>query len=272
MACYNPRPYKISGSRCFGIRTRISRDGGKTWRRGRLVHEAGHRFGDGCWEPSAIQLPGGEVQLYFADENPFRHSSEQNISMLRSHDGGLTWTDKPEVVTFRAGGRDGMPSPLVLRNRQEIALAIEDSGWTGNLEPAVITTPIKDAWSTPATAFSPNRRHEPDRRVGFWHYAGAPCLRQLSTGETLLSYQGTEGRKNNLRYAEMKVAVGDDHARNFELIADPFKIPANRFGVWNSLAVLRNGDVIALTTTNAFSPEPEIWMIRGKIVSTHAPE
>jgi hypothetical protein len=266
LACYNPRPYKISGSRCFGIRTRISRDGGRTWKHGRLVYEAGHKFQDGCWEPSAIQLPSGEIQLYFADENPYRHSSEQNISLVRSFDGGFTWTARPEVAGFRAGGRDGMPSPLALHNGKEIALAIEDSGWFGYLQPAVLRTSTTSPWRRKVAGLSPNRAQEPDRRVGFWHYAGAPCLRQVSTGETLLSYQGTEGRRNHMRTAEMKVAIGDQNARNFRLVNDPFPIPPNCYGLWNSLAVLKDDTVIAVTTTNAFSPNPQVWMIKGKIM------
>src|SRR5690606_21144755 len=123
LCCYNPRPWKISGTRNFGIRTRKSYDGGKTWIHGRLVYEAGHKFGDGCWEPSAIQLPNGEIQLYFSNEGIYRKSDEQNISMLTSHDGGLTWSEEPKIVSFRPRSRDGMPAPLLLQDGSEIVVA-----------------------------------------------------------------------------------------------------------------------------------------------------
>ncbi len=266
LACYNPRPYKISGSRNFGIRTRKSYDGGRTWKHGRLVHEAGHKFEDGCWEPAAIQLPNGEIQIYFANESPYRKSEEQNISLLRSSDSGLTWTRNPETVSFRGGARDGMPSPLLLRNGKEIVCAIEDLGWLGYFKPALIRTLVDNDWSEPVGPISVNREYALSRRIGTRRYAGAPWLRQLSTGETLLSYQGTEGRKNHLRYSEMKVVIGDSRARNFGRKSEPFDIPPGSFGLWNSLTILDDDTVVALTTTNAFSAQAEVWMVKGYVV------
>lgn len=266
LVCYNPRPYKISGTRSFGIRTRKSYDGGRTWIHGRLLYEAGHKFINGCWEPSAIQMPDGEIQLFFANESPYRDSDEQNISLLRSHDNGLTWTEKPEVTSFRAGGRDGMPSPLLLQNGREIVYAIEDLGWLGYFKPAVIRTAVETDWSQPVGPVDFNREYALYYPIGLRLYAGAPYLRQLSTGETLLSYQGTEGRRNNLRNAEMKVVIGDTQARNFCRKTVPFDIPADRYALWSSLTILKDDTVVAITTTNAFSGRAEVWMIKGYVV------
>ncbi len=67
---YNERPR--DGKHHFTIRTCISKDVGETWTAGSLVYRADTRWPNGCWEPSQIQLPSGEIQLYFANENPYR--------------------------------------------------------------------------------------------------------------------------------------------------------------------------------------------------------
>lgn len=273
LAMYNPRPWRISGKRNFGIRTRKSYDGGRTWKRGRLVHEAGHRFENGCWEPAAVQMPGGEIRLFFADEGAFRESSEQNISMYRSRDGGLTWTEKPEIICFRPGGRDGMPAPLLLDNG-ELVLAIEDTRRVGKMKPVIVKPEISDDGTTPVGALSMRRWLALDERLDSSVYAGAPYLRKLSSGETLLSYHSTEGRRNNrLSSAVMRVAIGDKEAREFNRVSEPFPIPGNRWGLWNSVTVLGDDTVVAITSTNAFSRgRSEVWMIKGRVTKELVPE
>lgn len=267
LVCYNPRPQGKDPSRRFEIRTKKSYDGGATWKDERLLYQAGHQFENGCWEPAAIQLPNGQIQLYFANEGPYTSSEEQNISMLRSSDNGLSWTKEPEFISFRAHSRDGMPSPLLLQNGNEIVVAIEDNG-TVQFKPYVVRTSLADDWKHTVTGNSPNRTYALAERVGDSIYAGAPYIRQLKNGETILSYQGTEGRKNHMNFSEMKVVIGDNHARNFTRKTSPFPMPANTAGLWNSLSVLEDNSVVALTTTRGFSNNgtTEIWMIKGKVI------
>ncbi len=269
LVCYNARPYDISPSRKFGIRTKKSYDGGKTWEDEKLCYEAGYLFKDGCWEPSAVQLPNGEVQLYFANEGPYTSSNEQNISMLRSADNGLTWTTTPEVVSFRPGRRDGMPVPLLLNNKKDIVFAIEDNGFT-TFKPYIIRNSIKKNWGQTVGATSADRTYALAEKIGDHIYAGAPYLRQLKTGETILSYQGTEGRSNRMGNAEMKVVIGDKHARNFKGKTTPFTVPANKSCLWSSLTVLKDNTIIAVTTTSAYSRNTEVWMIKGRLVEDDA--
>jgi len=264
LASYNPRPYQTDPKRRFAIRTKRSADGGMTWTDERSVYQAGYQFENGCWEPSAIQLPSGEIQLYFANEGPYTSSSEQNISMLRSLDDGMSWSKTPEIVSFRAGKRDGMPVPLLLKNGKDIAFAIEDDG-TGNFKPYVISSSLKDNWKKTADGNSDRRKYALKERIEDKLYAGAPFLRQLKTGQTILSYQGTEDRTNKMEYAEMKVVIGDENAANFSRKSVPFDIPADKHGLWNSLCVLSDNTIIALTTTNAYAKSNEVWMIKGKL-------
>lgn len=264
LACYNPRPFRIDTTRHFEIRIKRSTDGGYTWVDEQTLYKAGSEFANGCWEPSAIQLPSGEIQLFFANEGPYTHSNEQEISLLRSYDNGFSWSHGPETVCFRIGKRDGMPVPVLLRNKEKIAIAIEDNA-DGNFKPYIITNTLAQNWRQIVGGDDPGRHYALQEKVPAEIYAGAPYLRQLKSGETILSYQGTEGRRNKMEFAEMKVVVGDDQAAGFSGKSVPFRVPADKCGLWNSLCVLEDDTIVALTSTNAFGKDMEVWMIRGRL-------
>lgn len=265
IACYNPRPFKIDTMRHFEIRIKRSSDGGYTWGSGQTLYRAGYEFANGCWEPSAIQLPSGEIQLFFANEGPYTQTNEQEISLLRSYDNGLSWSHHPETVSFRPGKRDGMPVPVLLHDKQEVAVAIEDNA-DGNFKPYIITNTLVQNWGQTVGGDGSGRSYALQEKMPPEIYAGAPFLRQLKSGETILSYQGTEGRTNKMEYAEMKVVVGDDQARGFSGKSVPFRVPADKCGLWNSICILDDDAIVALTSTNAFGRNMEVWMIRGRLV------
>ncbi|MBC7567630.1 MAG: family 43 glycosylhydrolase [Pedobacter sp.] len=263
---YNPRPGQKSLEKKFGIRCKMSDDGGKNWSAEQSLYDADWQFENGCWEPSAVQLPNGEIQLFFANESDYRKSNEQNISMLRSADNGVSWTKEREVVSFRKGFRDGMPVPILLNNQQEVVFAIEDNS-SGNFKPYIIRSSLRDNWSALVNGRNDNRSYALAEKIDNKIYAGAPYLRQLKSGETILSYQGTEGRINMMQRADMKVVIGDQYARNFGAKSVPFLIPADKSCLWNSLSILDDDTIIAITSTNAHSDRSEIWMIKGRLVS-----
>jgi hypothetical protein len=267
LAMYNPRPFNIDPSRKFGIRIKKSYDKGATWKDEQLLYEAGYQFQNGCWEPAAIQLPSGEIQLFFANEGPYTNSDEQNISMLRSSDNGTTWTKIPTIASFRPGKRDGMPVPILLQDNTTIVFAIEDNG-INTFKPYTIRNTIAENWTTTVDAASEKRVYALSGKLPDEIYAGAPYLVQLKTGETILSYQGTEGRTNNIDQAEMKVALGDAQAKAFSKKTVPFKLASNKSGLWSSLTVLDDNSVIAVTSTSNYSSQnhTDSWMIRGYII------
>jgi hypothetical protein len=267
LACYNPRPSRgADTSKHFGIKTRKSYDSGQTWTDERTLYQADNKFDNGCWEPSAIQLPNGEIQLFFANESPYRNSNEQEIAMVRSTDGGLTWSTAA-ATSFRPGSRDGMPVPVLLKNGKEIVYAIEDNGFK-NFKPYVIRSSVSNNWQKSVGAADVNRTYALADKIPDSIYAGAPYLRQLKTGETILSYQGTEGRINDMNHSEMKVVIGDDRAMNFNRKTVPFKLTSGKSGLWNSLSVLDDSTVVALTNTNNYSADrgSEVWMIKGHVI------
>jgi len=145
---FNPRPSApYSDDRKFGIRVTRSTDNGKTWSAPIFVYDAQSTFSDGCWEPCFLELPSGELQCYFANENNFQSSNEQEISMCRSFDGGLSW-DAPVRICYRAGTRDGMPVPILTEN-DEIVVIIEDTGHPNrnSFRATTVRTPLSENWS-----------------------------------------------------------------------------------------------------------------------------
>lgn len=265
LVLYNARPSQDSVGQHFAIKIKRSDDDGCSWEKEQVLYKAGMAFQNGCWEPAAIQLPNGTLQLFFANEGVYPESDEQNISMLESFDEGLTWTKEPKIISFRGNSRDGMPVPLLLKDQKEIVLAIEDNGF-GNFKPVIIRSLLEDHWNHPVLADSKDREFALKQSLDDTIYAGAPYLRQLKSGETILSYQGTEGRKNDMHFAEMKVVIGDSLARSFDHKSVPFQIPEDRCALWNSLMITADDTIVALTSTNAYSEgEMEVWMVKGRL-------
>ncbi|MES2411994.1 MAG: sugar-binding protein [Bacteroidota bacterium] len=267
LICYNPRPIAGNGTAKFSINTIKSYDGGLTWKENQIVYEASSEFENGCWEPSALQIPSGEIQLFFSNENVYRNSNEQNISLIRSSNNGLTWSTTPEIVSFRAGKRDGMPSPILLKNQNEIVFSIEDNSIENQFKPYIIRNTITENWKQTVDSNSNNRNYALEEVLSNPVYAGAPYLSQISTGEVLMSYQGTENRAtNDINNADMKVVIGTNDAKNFNRKSTPFLLSSGKSALWNSIKVLDDDTVVALTTTNQFSNASQIWMIKGRIV------
>lgn len=267
LICYNPRPIAGNGIEKFSINTIKSYDEGLTWKENQIVYEASSEFENGCWEPSALQTPSGEIQLFFSNENVYRNSNEQNISLIRSSDNGSTWSATPEIISFRVGKRDGMPSPILLKNQTEIVFSIEDNGVENQFKPYIIRNSITENWKQTVDANSNNRNYALEEVLSNEIYAGAPYLSQISTGEVLMSYQGTEDRAtNDINNADMKVVIGTNEAKNFNRKSTPFILSSGKSALWNSITVLDDDTVVALTTTNQFSNSSQIWMIKGHLL------
>jgi hypothetical protein len=249
------RPYTICLAR--------SNDGGKSWQSPETLYEAGAEFTNGCWEPVAIQLPSGEVQVFFSNEGPYRQSDEQEITLLRSTNNARTWS-APEKISFRPGGRDGMAVPVLLRNGKGLAFAIEDTGLNGNFKPVIVFTSLKDNWRSgvrePGNA---NRWSALQKMLPSKTSASAPYLRQLASGETLLSVQQSE--TGEMETARLTVYIGNEDARDFASPTEPFPAKESAAQLWNSLFV-KNADTVIAVSETSIDGQPGIWSVEGKLV------
>ncbi|WP_421898208.1 exo-alpha-sialidase [Marinoscillum sp.] len=270
MVSYNMRPGSTApaGSR-FGIRAKLSDDFGATWSEYKEVYQAGTDFENGCWEPAQIQLPDGEIQLYIANEGPYTNSAEQEITMFSSVDNGLSWTEG-RTISFRDGHRDGMPVPLILHDGR-VVMSIEDNGiGAPEFKPVIIESNNGEWEQAPVSGSAPARKSlfQDENRIPGTKYAGAPYIQQLASGEVLLSYQSDEFRsRNQWDQSDMVVAIGDSDSWSFGRKSRPFYFESpEKTCLWNSIHVINDQEVVALGSTNAFSPNIAVWMIKGVVI------
>lgn len=263
VAACNYRPVKNEIAP-FAIVIRRSKDLGVTWSDEQILYEGGPRFIDGCWEPSFLQLPNGDLQIYFANESPYRNSDEQEISVLTSHDNGITWDKDLKTVCFRAGHRDGMPVAVISGN--DILVSIEDNN-VGQFKPYIVRNSIADNWKAPVLGNSTLRESALLKPLPENVYAGAPYLMKIPTGEVLMSYQTTGSRSSNWELSTMEVTIGDKNGRNFSRATRPFDVPLDKEAKWNSLSLLDERTIAAVASTNSFTSSVGVWMIKGHILS-----
>lgn len=263
---FNPRPSQpYSDDRRFGIRVMRSCDNGRTWQGPIFVYDAQPNFKDGCWEPSFLELPDGELQLYFANENNFTHSDEQEISMCRSFDKGQTWSE-PVRISYRAGCRDGMPVPL-LTDSSEIVVIIEDNGHPEcrGFRVTTVRSPLSHNWAEWVDAQSTDRQMIFADRLDKEAVSAAPYLRKLKGGSTVASWQGNGDDRSGLGEGQydMFVAVGDAHARGFRAISRPFGLPLDKHALWNSLGIDHDGNVFAIASIGDMGKGNAINIMKG---------
>ncbi len=265
---WNGRP---TGGGAYFIASKRSRDGGNTWGEESRVYTAGTESGTGCWEPAFLLLPSGELQVYFANESPYPVGGDQEIGMLHSQDSGLTWKQYTKV-SHRAGARDGMPVPLRLKDGT-VAVAIEDNGLDGDFKPAILHAEADAGWTGGPVAGEDDRRFAafaPSAKPPTKVYAGAPYLARLPSGMTLLSVQSNEGRTATTARTDesvMQVYLGGADAQGFATRSTPFPdIPAGGSGLWNSLTVLDDSTVMAVSSLRGMGKDG-IWTAIGKVRS-----
>ncbi|NLI99977.1 MAG: exo-alpha-sialidase [Bacteroidales bacterium] len=261
LAC-NLRP-RAEGIYPYSIALKRSSDNGKTWSDAKILYQAAPFFKDGCWEPSFLILPDGTVQIYFANESPYRDSDEQEISVLASTDNGFTWSEIPSTVSFRRDHRDGMP--VAVHDGTNVYVAIEDN-FSGQFKPYIIQSRVSNPWSEAVMEDSSFRYSALKSPLPDTVYAGAPYLIRTNRGVYVLSYQTTENRNPDWEYSTMEVVFS--HAPyDFGSPSRPFDVPLSREAKWNSLADLGNDTIVALASTNFKGDKVGIWMIKGKIKS-----
>ena len=255
---FNHRPF--DDKHPYAILASRSADLGKTWSPPEVLFAARETWGEGCWEPAAIEHPSGEIQVFFANEQPFPDTTEQEISMMRSLDQGLTW-EPPKRVIFRAGHRDGMPVPCLLQNGST-AVAIEDNGMRGpHFKPVITVSKDFSRELHPISGTSLQRWSALRKPLEAPVQTGAPYLRQMPTGETILSFQQKCKHRSE---PNMVVCVGTSDCRDFDNPTEPFPVDNDTAARWNSLFV-KSTDVITAVSDTTIDGKRGVWAIDGKL-------
>lgn len=195
-----------------GILMRRSSNGGKTWSAAREIYHGTN------WEPYVLQMPSGEIHVYFTDSDPV--SGNSGTSLLRSTDNGLTWKYEGKKICQRSNrtyeGKplytDQMPVACVLNGTNDIAVAMESkfNDANGSIEYYISLAYSSDNFTSP---LSETNEGPAERKSNMW-VGAAPYLRQFPSGETVLTCNIS---------SVFNMRVGDARARNFNEGFNVFK-------------------------------------------------
>lgn len=244
------------------IQVRLSKDAGNTWSKPAII--ASGR----SWEPGMVQLPDGEVEIFFSTEisssKAAKGRHEQKVVMMASNDNGLHW-QKPRIVAFMHNRRDGMPTPLVLNNNKGIVFAIETV--YNDQSPCMVWSSTSAKWRYDSIATEENGR----RWCGTSNvWGGAPWLLQLPSGETVISVQDDGGRPidrfTKWKKSTMVVLMGNSMAKKFTNTTYPWpNLPTSEGAYFNSIFLKNDSTVVAVSTRNFKDEHSEIWWKEGHV-------
>ncbi|GAB3506822.1 hypothetical protein GCM10027341_40520 [Spirosoma knui] len=241
------------------IQIRISKDRGWTFGAPRIVATGR------SWEPGMIQLPDGDIELFYSSEAAWWPSAspQQEILMVHSTDNGQTWS-QPAHVAYTDRMRDGMAVPLVLKDNKGIVFPIESVNNTQS--PWILWSSLSAKWQYAGLGTPTNQRRWLATSERIW--GGAPYLVQLSGGQTLLSTQDAGGRSisSDWRKNTMLVLVGNSVAKNFTNISYPWpNLPTNEGAYYSSLFLKNDTTPVLITTRNFADGHSEIYWKEGHI-------
>lgn len=248
----NARPDENQSS----VQILISKDSARTWE-DPIIYKTGR-----SWEPAMVQLPHGEIELFFSSEASWWPDDPiyQNIQVIRSTDNGLSWSE-PELVAYYPDKRDGMPVPLVLQGNKGVVFAIE-TVYSGT-SPYIIHRDMDTLWTLTTSNFesSPYRWWV----SGYSGHGGAPYILQLPTGETVISahiYRGGDWHQNNYQ----QVMIGDNDAKNYEGLSTPWgTLPLGESAVNNSLFLKDDTTIVSISTRMFTNGSGGIYWLEGQI-------
>ena len=248
----------------------------------------------GVEHPAFLQLPDGALQLYFTNgaiAQPIRilnstsldlmAFNEQNVSVIESNDGGVTWSSAikdygpdgidrgwagARVVASRAHRKNICPAPAIVGENIVVGLA---DNKTLNYKPYTVRSPLSENWKFPVADDTPDRRYALYEILPDKYFMSAPALLVLPGGATLLSYETDEGRIAG--FETMELAIGDNDAYFFKHRNRPFPFADDEKAVGNSLMLFDEHTVVALTGSNRYfidaPDETAPWLIKGYLLN-----
>lgn len=241
------------------VEIRISKDNGASWGASQIIATGR------SWEPGMVQLPDGDIEMFYSSEAKWWPGSnpQQDILFIHSKDNGATWSS-PTEVAYATGARDGMPVPLLLNNNKGIVFSIESVN--SSKSPWLVWSSLDARWNYAGNGTFQNGRRWLGTNDNV--FGGAPFVTQLSTGETLLSFQDAGGRNigSDWKKSTMLVYTGNSIAQNFSRINDPWpNLPTSEGAYYSSLFLKDANTVVLVTTRNFGDGHSEVWWKEGQV-------
>lgn len=241
------------------VQMMLSKDNGLTWGQPQIIAQGR------SWEPGMIELANGDIELFYSSEAKWWPSSnvQQEILMVHSENQGVNWSG-PQTVAYSSGNRDGMPVPLILKDNKGIVFPIESV--RDARSPYILWSSVDAKWNYKNYGTSSNSRRwlaSADNIFG-----GAPYMVQLKSGETLASFQASDGRTiSDWKKSTMLVYQGNSTAKNFvNTGAIPWpNLPLNEGAYYSSMFMKNDSTVVLVTTRNRADNHSEIWWKEGHI-------
>ena len=224
-----------------GIAMVRSKDGGHTWEDYQIIYKSQ------TWEPYAMELDSGEIQVYFTDSDPHIKGASAGVSILRSFDGGYTWTQQCYISRHFKGMSidqnnnssapsycDQMPSVCLLGDGKTKFMAMESVHYENNDVNTKKTYMLSFVWNDDNWADTV-KVTGPDKGKEIHAFKGcAPYVGYFPSGETILSY--------NSKHFHFR--VGNEQADNFAKV--PVYTPFGEgIGYWGSFELLDDHSLIA---------------------------
>ncbi len=237
----------LAECRRSGLRVRFSSDYGATWGAPRMIAAGRGRV----WEPSIVRLPGGDLEIFYANESPDlqEEGSTQCIESIRSTDGGLTWA-APTLVSEQRNCRNGMPSALALKNGHVVC---------GQEVVGLPTSP----WIADTLHGRTQNFHLAQDQYDF---GAAPFLAHATDGSTLLAYHSQYRQTDYLKhspgswlFSDIFVQHGDADAGHFGPASCPWPTVDGLAGAFfPSLMVMRDGTIVIMASFITVHPDRSI--------------
>jgi hypothetical protein len=252
--------YQANGSRgatqeTKGLAIIRSNDGGYTWSEEIVPVYARN------WEPSFLQLPSGEIHLYYTSSASYfvkfpgqsLDKINSGTALLRSFDNGYTWTpivaetpyegyriinlysERIKNLSYYTGQ---MPVAILLNDGKTIACAVETqigSAPNAKLDSAIAYS--TDNWAKPLPL---DINGPTDYKATVIPNASAPYIRQFPSGETLFA-------------GGYRLKLGDAAAREFQSTMYSIQIG----GYAMSLELLSPHIMLDVYNTTAYSNDFE---------------
>ena len=234
----------ISECQRSGLRVRFSDDYGTTWGPPRMIAAGRGRV----WEPAIVQLPTGELEIFYANESPDlqEEGATQCIESIRSVDGGLSWSI-PTLVSEQRGCRNGMPAALALSNGHVVC---------GQEVVGLATSPwIADTLH--------GRTQHYYLAQDQYDFGAAPFLTRAPDGSTLLAFHSQCRQTSDFKqisgswlFSQIYVQHGDTEADHFGPASCPWPAVDGPTGAFfPSLMVMKGGTLVAMASFITVHPD-----------------